>query len=127
MIIDVDKDVLLYTNQSQLKQDWLQQGQALFSKMRLKKDRFSRQLEDGKSVSLGLASTTIVFFSIYVRISIPPCIGLESIYSPIELPKPTTYSRQLSADLTLEGVKLDGDGYVAFMSIMNQWKVFGGR
>ncbi len=88
-----------------LKQNWLQQGQALFSKFRrrdkhaLSQERWSRRLED----------------------------GLESIYSPMELPMPPAFAREVSSDLTLDGVRLNGDSYLAFMAIMNSWKVFGGR
>lgn len=86
-----------------LKQNWLHQGQKLFRKIRRKgsssADRVSRRLED----------------------------GLESIYSPMELPQPSKFAREVSSDLILDGMRLNGDSYIAFMAIMNSWKVFGGR
>jgi predicted acylesterase/phospholipase RssA/CRP-like cAMP-binding protein len=45
----------------------------------------------------------------------------------MELPKPPTFAREVSSDLVLDGVRLNGDSYLAFMAIMNSWKVFGGR
>jgi len=45
----------------------------------------------------------------------------------MELPKPLKVAREVSSDLVLDGVRLNGDSYLAFMAIMNSWKVFGGR
>jgi hypothetical protein len=54
--------------------------------------------------------------------------GLESIYSPMELPVPSAFTRETSREhMALDGVRLSPDGYQAFMAIMNSWRVFGGR
>lgn len=89
----------------QLKQNWLHHGQNLFRKIRRRgrgatsRDRWSRRLED----------------------------GLESIYSPMELPVPSKLSRDVSSGIVLDGVRLNGASHLAFMAIMDSWKVFGGR